>query len=184
MNIAGFPSVTQVLGPLADFSRVPPDVLEIACDRGIEVHEFCASYAKGLFVDENSISPHCLGFFLSFKNWLDRYVEEVLLVERELVDTVNRYKGHPDLVVRMKGDLHLALADLKTPRVSSRLWRLQLSAYLKLAQKADYDVLRAFSLRLNPQGKEPILTEYSGTVKQDFNVFLSALNIWRFMNNG
>lgn len=182
MNTAEFPSVTQVIGPLADFSRVPPDVLEIACDRGIEVHEFAASYARGLFVDEESISPHCRGFFHSFKDWIDHHVYEVHLVERELVDPINCYKGHPDLIVIIRGDITLSLVDLKTPRVQSPLWRLQLAAYANLARKAGYDIHRVCALRLHPQGLYPTLTEYTGMILRDLNVFLSALNVWRFIN--
>ncbi len=176
-----FPSVTTVLAPFADFSRVSPGVLDAAAERGDEVHRVCALYARGLWVDE--VAPECAGYFASFKDWFDAYVERVWLVEERLVCEVLGFTGEPDLVVTLRGDARPSVWDLKTPRAASPAWRAQVSAYRHLARKAGHDIERAGVLRLSPSGNPPILEEYTKTVLQDFNVFLSALNCWRFFHD-
>ncbi|MDI6854019.1 MAG: hypothetical protein QME75_10520 [Deltaproteobacteria bacterium] len=176
-----YPSVTQVLKPFADFSPVPPEVLDAAAERGQEVHRLCHLHAKGLWVDE--VAPECAGYFASFQGWFDAYVERVWLVEERLVCEVLGFTGEPDLVVTLRGDARPSVWDLKTPRASAPTWRVQVSAYRYLARKAGYDILRMGCLRLSPTGGAPILEEYTQTVERDFAVFLSALNCWRFFHD-
>ena len=58
------PSVTTVIGPWQDFSRIPPGVLEHASSRGTAVHEVCAVYSRGLFavVDDEEVRPYFESF--------------------------------------------------------------------------------------------------------------------------
>ncbi len=41
-----YPSVTEVLQPWSDFSRIPPAVLEAAASRGTAAHQACEAIAK------------------------------------------------------------------------------------------------------------------------------------------
>jgi hypothetical protein len=163
-----------------NFSAINPEVLEKACTRGSDFHRLAALHAKKLWINE--ISDSCVGFFKSFREWFEAMVEEVVLVEEILVHPVLNYKGTPDTIVRMKGDVGLTLLDWKTPRALSKSWRLQLAAYCELAWVNDYLVKRVASLQPHPDGGPALFQEYTKFLTPDFAVFLSGLNWWRFFN--
>jgi hypothetical protein len=177
------PSVTQVLKFVQDkaFARVPASVLEIACDRGQEVHRLCVGYAKCLWVGEGF--PKFLGYYNSFTRWFDEYVEEVILAEERLYDPVLNYDGEPDLILVIKGDSLPSLWDLKTPVQPAKSWRPQVAAYRHLAiTDRKLEIGRVGCIRLSPEGRPPILDESTDTVFLDFNIFRSALNIYHYFN--
>lgn len=113
-------SVTTVLQPFMDFSKVPPEMLAAAADRGSEVHSICASIAKNLWVIE--VPESCVGYVESFVGWFDSMVEEVILAEERLYDHDLGFHGMPDLIVRLRGDKDLSLVDLKTGKVVQPTW--------------------------------------------------------------
>lgn len=175
-----YPSVTQVLSVYQDFSMVPEHILTMASERGSRVHAICASLAQKLFVSHRQITPDIEGYIQSFNQWFE-YVDEVVLVEQELIDPTLGFIGHPDLVVKMKGDQPLTLVDLKTPKIIGKTWRAQLAAYWHLT--TSIFIKRCGSLRLKQDGGFPIFDEYTDTRHADFAAFLSALNAWRYFNN-
>lgn len=177
-----YPSVTQVLSIYQDFSMVPEHVLTMAAERGKQVHAICASIAKGLFVSHRMITSDIQGYIESFNKWF-KYVDEVILVEQELINSNLGFIGHPDLVVKMKGDQHLTLIDLKTPKAIGKTWKVQIAAYWHLAE-LEFKIDRGGSLRLNQDGGLPIFDEYTNTRHEDFAAFLSALNAWRYFKGG
>ncbi len=170
------PSVTRVLSPFADFSGIRPEVLAHAAERGTKVHQACAAIVQGLWVPD--LDEEVAGYVESFKLWFP-VVEEVVLSEEELVDPDLGFKGHPDLICRIRGDSRLTLIDFKTPLAKGPLWRTQLSAYRHLAHVSKYDVERIASLRLKASGKRPILDEYTHA-GGDLQAFLGALTAYRF----
>lgn len=170
------PSVTQVLQPWADFSMVPADVLEIAANRGTDVHRICAALSLGLWPGD--IPDDCAGYVESFRAWLP-FVSKVILVECHLEDRALGYCGHPDIIAIMRGDTEPAIVDLKTPASKSRLWRVQLAAYLNLGRVNGHPINRVFSLRLRRDGARPIVDEYRDSAL-DFKAFLNALSAWRY----
>jgi hypothetical protein len=173
------PSVTQVISIFSDFSRVHPDVLEMACERGHEVHRLCIGHAKDLWVGE--IFPKFLGYYNSFTRWFDEYVEKVWLAEERLYHPLYDYHGEPDLVLTIRGDELPSLWDVKSPRLTSKTWRVQTSAYKHLVEAAKgIEIGRTGCIRLSPEGKPPILDESTDTLAHDFNVFRAALICWRF----
>jgi hypothetical protein len=175
-----YPSVTQVLGPYCGFDRVRPDILEAACERGTDAHTPCLALAAGMqFV---MAKPEVQGYFDSFLKWF-AMVAEVVAVEPALVDHDLQYTGKPDLIVRMSNDKELSIVDLKTGKTKGKLWNLQLSAYKNLAQKSGWGITnnsRLFSLRLKENGGMPLADEYIHS-DRDFSVFLSALNVHRYI---
>lgn len=178
------PSVTEVIREVGEhwlnFSHVSSERLEFAQSRGTDFHRLAALYATGSWIDE--IPDSCAGFFASFCAWFDEFVEKVILVEKSLVHPVLNYKGTPDLIARIKGENVLTLVDHKTPRVFSKSWRLQLSAYQGLAGKNGYPVLRVASLQPHPDGGPARFEEYTKSLTADFAVFLAKLTVWRFYN--
>ena len=181
-----YPSVTQVLSVYQDFSMVPEHVLAMASERGTQVHAICSSLAKGLFVSHRQITSDIEGYIQSFNQWFSDYVEEVVLIEQELIDESLGFIGHPDLIVKIKKAPYLTLIDLKTPKIVGKTWRAQLAAYWHLAalQKKFKNIKRCGSLRLKENGGPPIFDEFTNTSHTDFAAFLSALNAWRYFNNG
>ncbi len=181
--ISTLPSVTTVLQPWQDFSNIPPARLEAARLRGDAVHHLTALYVKGLWIE--SVPPEYEGYFRSACRWFDKYVVAVHLVEERLIDEDLGFTGEPDYIVTLKGESSKSLLDLKTPQVGRPSWRLQCSAYSHLGIKADHDIHRIFALRPRPDGRMPSIPpdyEYTGTVHRDFQIFLSALNCWRFFH--
>lgn len=173
------PSVTQVLSPWSDFSRIPPSVLEAAALRGTAVHDVCATIARGLPV--LSIPLEAEGYVASFQRWFDLVVADVLLVEERLIDMDFLYHGEPDLIIRARHG-EIILVDNKTPVQLVKSWRLQLAAYNHLAGKNGIVPDKVASLRLHPEGKVARMDYYDNNGR-DFALFLSALNLYRFFNN-
>ncbi|MDY0188922.1 MAG: hypothetical protein RBR16_13480 [Syntrophus sp. (in: bacteria)] len=175
------PSVTQIISPWQDFSQIPEDVLQAACDRGRAVHGLCAARAKKLFIPP--VHEDYRGYYESFVRWFDYAVVEVVAVERELIEKQLRYKGHPDLIARLRGDHCLTVIDYKTPITHKLAWCLQCAGYRRLGLGNDYDIGRNLSLRLRPDGSRALITEYSSNYAHDLAVFLNAKAVWEYFNS-
>jgi hypothetical protein len=173
------PSVTAILAPWSRFDGVPEAVLAAAADRGTRVHNACKADVSGLWVLPD---PEVAPYLESFRLWLLRRVVRVISAEAEYVDLDLCYKGHPDLVVILKGDTAATIIDLKTPLTKNPLWRPQIAAYKHLVEKAGLEVGRTGSLRLSPRGLPPLLDEYTGSLAADLAGFMSALYAWRYFN--
>ena len=171
------PTTTEVIAPWTDFSKIPPDVLQRAADRGTDVHAACTTFAKGLPV--MGLPVELRGYFDSYRRWFEQIVQEVILVEERLFDEANGYCGQIDLLVKTKQG-EVVLVDLKTPIALSKSWKLQIASYRHLLEMNGYHPDRCGSLRLSPDGKIPKMDFYEGSAAQDFNIFLHALNCYRF----
>jgi hypothetical protein len=174
----GIPSVTEVLGVFSDFTRIRPDVLAHAAERGTIVHEACAAIASDLW--SLGVPPDCAGYVKSFERWFD-LVKEVHLVEAELAHPVYGYMGHLDLCVTLKGDETPRVIDLKTPVTKGATWEAQVAAYegLVAANKPDIQPQRSGSLRLKPDGSFPIFTQNEPNPRA-MQAFLNALAAYRY----
>lgn len=173
-----YASVTEVLQPWADFSRIPPEVLANAALRGTAVHDVCATIARGLPV--LNTPDEIVGRVISFQRWFDLMVDEVLLVEERLVDIDLAYHGEPDLIVKVKHG-EIVLVDNKTPLQLVKTWQLQCAGYWNLAVKKGITPDKCGSLRLHPDGGIAKMQYYNNS-PEDFIYFLQALNLHRFFN--
>ena len=167
----------------SDFTGVSPAVLEAACKRGSDVHSACASWARGVFIPSSLIAGDRAGYFQSFKEWFEKYVDKVFYVEHEFIDPVYQYVGHIDIAATLT-DGRFCVIDYKTPAAVSKPWRLQLAAYkhlveLELKKKKIPFEVHALSLRLMHDGRPAKAVEYKPELN-DFPVFLSCLNVHRF----
>jgi hypothetical protein len=171
------PSVTQVIAPFTDYSRIPPHILAQASERGSRVHGICAARVQGLW--HPPVGDDLAGYIRSFDAWA-LVVADLVLAEAELVDAALGYAGHPDLILRVHGDEGLSLVDLKTPVALHWVWRAQLAAYRNLAEVNGHQISRVFSLRLAKDGGQAKLDEYTGTTRADFAGFIAALNAYRY----
>jgi hypothetical protein len=174
------PSVTRIIDPWVDLSKIPPDTLQAAADRGTAVHDLCLNfYAKGFF----TFAPKPLeGYYHSFIAWFDLMVKEVVLVEQRLTDSDLMYSGQIDLLARSKDKGDLILVDLKTPLTKSKSWRLQLAAYSRLCEVNSYVPDRIGSLQLSPDGKMAKMEWYKESA-MDLNYFVQALGLYRFFHS-
>lgn len=176
-----YPSVTEVISPWVDWSKVPPALLLKAGERGTTVHDICLMrIAQGVF--PAGIPEGCEGYVESFQRWFDLMVDEVIFTEERLADVALGFHGQPDWVVksRHEGIIH---PDLKTPVTSQKAWRLQIAAYDHLIEiNKGFIPDRSGSLQLRPDGGIAKMNYYEGSRLQDFNVFLSVLNVYRFFN--
>lgn len=173
------PTVTEVIDPYADFSRVPSGTLAAAADRGTRVHGICAAIARGLWVPP--VPDEYSAYIASFRRWIKNQVVEVILCEERLVDDDLVFSGQIDLLVRLQGG-DIALVDLKTPVSLQKAWRVQLAAYYRLCCRNGFKPDRVGSLRLSPDGGTARMEWYEETAS-DLNVFLQALNVDRFFSN-
>jgi hypothetical protein len=171
-----FQSVTQVISPWVDWSKIPPGVLQYAGERGTLVHDLCVKISYSQFV---IVPPDCEVYVNNFRRWYDSNVEEVLMCEERLYESAFLFDGKPDFVVKLKEGI-IALVDLKTPLLKSKSWRLQLAAYKHLCINAGYKIDRAGSLQLAGPSAKMIWYEENS---RDFTVFLSALNVNRFFDS-
>lgn len=178
-----YPSVTQIISYCNQgaFASVPDVKLQLAQERGIDVHALAASHALGMWLPE--IPPQYEGYVKSATEWFERSVKAVIKVEEQLVDPKLGFTGTPDLIVRMKGDPDLTVVDWKTPKALSKTWRLQLAAYRHLAEIAcqGYSIRRVASLRIREDGGPAIFDGYSRTLFSDLNIFLGLLNYFKYM---
>ena len=176
------PSVTTILKPFSDFSKIPAAVLQNAADRGSVVHSLVARRMLGLMIFPEEITDEVAGYFRSFEVWFEAMVETVVMAEKTLTDLTQGYHGTPDAIVRMKGDAGLTMLDWKTPIVTAKSWRIQIAAYQALAEKSGYEIKRIATLQLHPKGRRAKFTEYTHSTLRDFAIFLSALNCWRYFH--
>jgi hypothetical protein len=169
-------SVTKALSPYGDFSRIPKDVLAAACLRGGVIHAAAATYSKGLWV--RPLPPSYQGYFDSFVNWFEQYVDQVLLVEARLSCDTYGIIGKPDLACILV-DGRFVVVDLKTPVSEQPTWKAQLAAYRYLVGTTSLGTPECMSLILKGNGKaaKAYPYEYSDS---DFAAFLSALNAYRY----
>lgn len=170
-------SVTEVLSPYQDFSKVPESRLEAARVRGTGVHKVCLLYARGIWP---VVPSEYQGYFESFKKWWLTVVDltEPIYVEPELVNEEYGFVGHPDLILTIKGEEFASVWDLKTPTTRYTVWSGQLAAYKHLALQIA-SVNRCGSLMLNAIGRKPKIKEYVD-IKRDFAAFLAALTAHKY----
>lgn len=184
------PHVTEIISTVGkhwlNFDNVPPDKLEFACQRGSDFHRLAALHAQNLWIDE--IPESCAGFFRSFVGWYANFVEETNLVEQTLVHSPLGFQGTPDAIVKIRGDSGYTMIDWKTPLALSKSWRLQLAAYRELAWVNGFPGVRSLdrvaSLQPRVDGGLAKFTEYTRSLTEDWNMFRSMLNVFKFFQGG
>lgn len=179
VNDTGLPSVTDIIRPYINTEYFT----EEHSDRGGSVHAACAAYLLKLYCP--SVKPEWQGYVQSAKKWIDDVVEEVVLVEKRLVDVRLGFCGKPDFIIRVRGDNGLSLPDLKTGASLQLAWRIQSAAYRHLAKVNGIDTIRGFPVRpkANGSGVLPV-DDYARDYRKDFNIFMGLLNAYNFFNRG
>ena len=171
--------VTEVLGKYVDFTRIPDQIMYEACQRGKLVHSAAAALALGTW--HKPLPDLYEGYFQSFKRWYHHHVEEAILVEHRLTDSVLGYTGQLDLLALLING-QFALVDLKTPITESKTWKVQLATYKHLAEEEGHRVDYGLVVQPKASGAEAKAIPYmpdSMAAVGDFSVFLCALTAHR-----
>lgn len=181
------PSVTQILRPLADFSAIPPDVLETARQRGVAVHAAVAlEIAEDL--DWHSLDEAIVGYveaWCAFRDNMHLHGADFGHIETPVYCLAYGYAGTPDLTAFIDGEW--AVIDIKTAANVRPEWALQTAAYRAAlngkTKTLERMVKNRYSLRLAADGSYR-LDQHKD--KSDFAVFLAALTMhkWRAANAG
>jgi len=179
MESSDLPRVSDVVSPYEDTTWYD----DISRERGTAVHRIIKAILKGLWVPKHSLHQ---GYIDSFLGWKEEMVEEVILVEEPLVCVELGFRGRPDAILKLKGDIGLSIPDWKTSASASvlmkKLWRLRTAGYRILAESNGYKpICRCLDLLLNVDGK-PARATAEGELL-DTAYFLRALDLHRFFNS-
>jgi hypothetical protein len=176
------PSVTQVLKPLYDFSRVDPIMLQAKAALGTAVHLACELLDNDDLDEESEDGRAALaplaGYLAGYKKFKAECNPVVIFNERQLHHPVHRYAGTIDRRYSLRGDLWDI--DLKSTVSMSPVVGLQTAAYTEMfkANAIGGDTrARRGALQLFPDGKYK-LWEFKDPA--DFSVFLSLLTVQRY----
>lgn len=171
------PGVTGVLSILGGYEGIPKHILDRAAERGTAVHLMTELDDAGT-LDIGSLSDEMLGYWEAWQNF--KRVVRPTMLDAEVVGY------HPTLLYAGTRDRRLAIKgapgilDIKSSYKLMPSTGPQTAAYAEIynatAEKADRTKKR-WGLRLAKDGSYD-LKEYTGSA--DFNVFLSALNCYRF----
>ena len=175
-NDTGFPSVSDIIRPYVD-TRWFTDESQI---RGSAIHACCASYLQGLYFPK--LKEDYQGYIDSFKKWADKNIEDVILVEKRLVDKDLGYCGQLDAVLKLKDHEKLCIVDWKTGKALMKSWILSIAAYAALEARRQHlgiDAYDCISVRLRCDQKPPLVHVYSDN-KKNFDIFRGMLKTYHF----
>lgn len=179
INDTGLPSVTDIIRPYINSDWYTEESQE----RGTAVHAACAAYLLKLYAPP--VKPEWKGYVDSFKRWAESVIEDVILVEKRLIDEKLAFCGKPDMIVKLKGDKRLSLPDIKTGQATLRAWQIQSAAYRHLARVNGIETSRGFPVRLKEDGSGTLpIIDYSKNIQKDFNVFQGLLNSYNYFHRG
>jgi hypothetical protein len=170
------PSVTQVLQILEDFSGIAPHILEAARLFGSHVHDAVALDIRGR-LDWANLDVALVRYVQGWRNFKADSGFVTLASEAVVGHRVHRYAGKLDL----RGVLNKrrSLIDVKSGQLP-RTVGPQTAAY----NEGGHDTHgikceRRYCLQLNPEFPRGYKL-HALTDPADWNMFLSALNCWRF----
>lgn len=171
------PSVTQVLGILNDFDRVPPAVLEAAREFGANLHATINLYNRDE-LDESSVDPALLPYFNGWKAFLAESGAVVVASEQPVFHGTLGYAGTPDVILQWRGKY--VVPDIKSTHVVPRTVGAQTAAYAEA-----YYVMHGSRYRRPERYCIHLKDGRYSAVKRDdpadWSVFVSCLNVFKFL---
>lgn len=169
------PSVTQVLAPLYDFSKIAPDVLEVARQKGVAVHHMIELDCAG-DLDEEGLPDWMLPALANWRKFVAESGFVMTASEHRVFHKTYKYAGTLDLFGHMRA--HPTIIDVKRSFAAGPVIGLQLAAYSSAYfGQGDGAAVKRYALKLcevGPYKLEPF------TDKGDFGVFLSLLTIHKY----
>ena len=157
-----------MLYPFSGLTKVDPEVLRNAAERGTLVHQVCDAIIEGLGA---VYPPSVSGYIQSFDQWFKG--KNFIQKPTRFYCDQHKITGECDAIYEEEGKL--ILVDFKTPLNESKTWRLQASAYSHLAKLYGLPIHRLEFVKLNKTGNAPKIFVY----EEDFQFFLNCLQIYR-----
>lgn len=171
--------VTDVLGMLSDYGRVPNGRLEEAQRIGIETHRYSLSWIADPDMSFPSSDPTVSPYVDKVKDWFTANVEEAIVVEKPFHWKAMGFAGRIDLICRMRGDKQNSVVDLKRVYAVSKITALQTAAYMMgAAECLKIKVKRRFALHIPAEGP---CKAVEFTTVGDWGGFMHALLLYRYL---
>ncbi len=169
------PSVSEILSGagLSNFSMVNRRMLEIAQERGENVHLACEYYDRGI-LDESTVDPDLAGYVDGWKAFVADYKPKFKMIEEKLCNLDLWFAGTMDRVATIK--CKQTIIDIKTG-VKSKAHEVQLGAYSFFKEMKN--VKAAWTVYLSKTGKYTIEVH---DLERGRKVFLSALTLHKYKN--
>lgn len=168
------PSVTQILGFLDDWERVPRDVLEAAARFGTHVHEAAALLVRDE-LDMDALDSALVGPMRGLQKFLANASAVVVDSEKRVYHPALKYAGTLDVTLHWRGGM--ALADFKTGATAPKSVGPQTAGYAEaLAAMGGPKIKRRYCIQL-------LDGDYKVTKldnPSDWAIFQSCLNLWRW----
>lgn len=174
------PGVSDILdlAGLVDYGMVSEERLEIARNRGREVHKACEDLDRGIN-DWWSEDPELGGYVEGYKLFKKEFQFQPVEVEQPHYHGIHNYAGQPDRrghCLRRSVTVK-AIVDLKAVCRVQPCTMVQLAAYALFYP--DFEQLNRMAVRLKPDGRYE-LVEPEDSMTHDLQLFFSALNVARW----
>lgn len=175
-----YPSVTEVLDPIAMLDGIPAELLAAAADLGKKAHLACHLDDAGQ-LNEIECDPALLPYVRAWRKYQSDTGFVVLASELIVLHHTLKYAGMLDKYGRYHSNPLRALLDLKTALLVPRTVGPQVAAYQEALISMQYPGVnhrtprKCVTLFPDATYKETALTR-----KDDFNLYISALNIYRW----
>lgn len=180
VNGQEYVSVTTVLGPLSDFSRVPKSVLELKRQIGRATHKAIELYESG-DLDMDSVDEAVMPYLQSWIAFRTIKPLHVIAAEKIVYSTKHRVAGRLDfnIVFDDKPGVFWQI-DAKCVYAMSPATALQTAMYTEMwNEREEPRLTRRAGLQLKPDGSMAELYPYDD--RNDLNYFLNALNVYRWV---
>lgn len=171
------PSVTQVLGPLYDWSMVKEELLRLAAERGDAVHTATELDDLG-DLDESSVDPAIAGYLEAWRKFRADTGFVPDLIEQRVYHPLHRYAGTLD-----RGGMlgkRYALIDIKTSSQLHPATAIQTAGYAAAhLARGGRPFQTRHAVKLQADGRYSLSPSYTDQAG-DFAVFLSLLTVARY----
>jgi hypothetical protein len=177
-NIDDYYRVTEILSTYSKMDKIPPAVLERACDRGTAVHKICTAILQNMGVPE--VPEGYQGYIESFNQWHQCFCHGCTFVfpQRFFYDS-DMITGECDcIMIDSKG--RNFLIDFKTSASESKTWALQAAAYRFLCESEGLVIEEVIFIKLSKDGSVPKLIKYD--YQTNMTLFRYALDLHQYFN--
>ncbi len=113
INGVAFPSLTQIIKPLIDYSMVSEEMLALAAERGSAAH-LATEYADQDMLDEDTLDPRLTGYLQAWRQFRIDKAAKPVVIERQLAHVLLGYCCTLDRIMTFGNSQSLELVEIKT----------------------------------------------------------------------
>ena len=173
------PGVTQVLDMISELEGIPRAVLAAAAEFGQHVHQATDLFDRGL-LDRDTLDAKLVPYVSAWERFLADSRCVILSSEAFVFHPILRYAGQRDRRVLFPDSSAPHVLDVKTSAIVPRTVGPQTAAYLEcdVHRKLPVSTIR-YCVHLKADGTYRL---HRLTERADFSIFVSCLNIWKFLH--